>query len=118
MAVLSSLAKFEPARLDPDEWLPSDIEIPSLTIDSWGNHVVLILARVVKLLYRVRQGQIGGNCMSTMLEEWQKLFCLIQSHKRDQPMIVYPLAIHGPDSTNVKNPFQTACYISEAACLA
>lgn len=56
MDLLSSLAKFEPTRLDPDEWLPGNTDLNNWNVDSWGHHVVLILARILNLLYRVRQG--------------------------------------------------------------
>ena len=54
--------------------------------------------------------------MLSILDEWQELSCLIARAR--QPTVAYPLAIHCPDPTKIKNPFRTACYISEATCSA
>ena len=114
MDLLSSLAKFEPTRLEPNVWLSGNTDLTKWNVDSWGNYVVLILARILNLLCRVRQGQ--SSSITDMLDEWHRLSYLIQTHKRNQSAVAYQFAIHAPDPTNSKNPFKTACYMSDAAC--
>jgi len=121
MDALSSLETATPTHLDTSGWLPTDDKQDlreasgGWTVDTWSKYVVLLLAQVHNLLYRVRREH---HVPPGLFEEWHTLQDRIATHERRQPWQFHPLALLEADPHTEENPFQSFRYVSDAVCAA
>ncbi|KIW19536.1 hypothetical protein PV08_00108 [Exophiala spinifera] len=123
MDLLAAIARARHTLLDPSRWLPDGTSLApprqrahDWDLDSWCNHVVVLLAQTHNLLCDVRQPLRTSTEQSELEERWNGMSTSLDTHESSRPIALRPIIDLPPKDPRM--PFRQIIYVSAAACAA